>query len=617
MRIVHVVRQFYPSVGGLESVVLELARWQVAHGHAPKVVTLNHVFNTTTGDVLQAREIVFGVEVVRIPFVGSKRYPLAPSVIGHLRDADVVHVHGIDFFFDYLAWTKPFHRRPLVVSTHGGYFHTSYARSFKRLYFATVTRASLTWYEGIAAVSQPDFELFSRRRRRGIICIGNGIDSSKYAAASASMPTKSIIYLGRLSTNKRLDRLVSFLHAVRQLDPDWGLQIVGRPWDVGPGELMALADRLNVHNSIQIQVSPTDAEIRATMGKCSVAAIASDYEGFGLAAVECLSAGLFPVLSDIPAFRYLLDSTGIGLLVDFSKPGAAARQFLASWEKLVGSYADHRLLAVRAATQFDWSKVCTKYEQLYRSACGKGIRSILDVPVRVENASATVASLDACVERGDRAIVAFANAHTLNVAATNEKFRNVLRRCVVLNDGVGVDIASRILYGSRFPENLNGTDFIPRYLRETTHQFRIFLLGSKLGIAERAGARLSELCPEHRIAGCYPGYFAPEQSAAIADAIRGAGADLLLVGMGNPHQELWLDSYMARTKCRLAFSVGALFDFLAGEMPRASPWIRAARLEWVYRLSLEPRRLAWRYVIGNPLFLLRVARQWSSGSRVT
>jgi len=180
-----------------------------------------------------------------------------------------------------------------------------------------------------------------------------------------------------------------------------------------------------------------------------------------------------------------------------------------------------------------------------------------------------------------------------------------------------VDIASRILYGSRFPENLNGTDFIPRYLRETTHQFRIFLLGSKLGIAERAGARLSELCPEHRIAGCYPGYFAPEQSVAIADAIRGAGADLLLVGMGNPHQELWLDSYMARTKCRLAFSVGALFDFLAGEMPRASPWIRAARLEWVYRLSLEPRRLAWRYLIGNPLFLLRVARQWSSGSRVT
>src|SRR5262249_20242770 len=155
--------------------------------------------------------------------------------------------------------TKPFHRRPLVASTHGGYFHTSYARSFKRLYFETVTRASLTWYEGIAAVSRPDFELFSRRRRRGIICISNGIDSSKYAAASASIPTKSILYLGRLSTNKRLDRLLSFLHAVRQHDPDWRLRIVGRPWDVGPGELMALADKLNVGNSIEIQVSPTDA----------------------------------------------------------------------------------------------------------------------------------------------------------------------------------------------------------------------------------------------------------------------------------------------------------------------------------------------------------------------
>ena len=85
--------------------------------------------------VLPAARRIDGAEVVRIPFFGSTRYPLAPSVIKFIRDADVVHVHAIDFFFDYLAWTKPLHRRKLVVSTHGGFFHTPYAARLKQLYF--------------------------------------------------------------------------------------------------------------------------------------------------------------------------------------------------------------------------------------------------------------------------------------------------------------------------------------------------------------------------------------------------------------------------------------------------------------------------------------------------
>src|SRR3954454_3791652 len=156
MKIVHVVRQYHPAVGGLESVVQELAKWQVEQGHKVRIVTLNRIFNAWQCQ-LPAHEIIDGAEVVRIPFFGSRRYPIAPSVLRHLKDADVVHVHAIDFFFDYLAWTKPIHRKPLVASTHGGFFHTSYARFLKRLYFSTITRASLTWYEGIAAVSRSDY----------------------------------------------------------------------------------------------------------------------------------------------------------------------------------------------------------------------------------------------------------------------------------------------------------------------------------------------------------------------------------------------------------------------------------------------------------------------------
>ena len=145
MNIVHVVRQFHPALGGIESVVRELASAQVAAGH--------RVLKATQDQVLPARGVVDGAEVIRLPFFGSTRYPLAPSVIKFVKDADVVHVHAIDFFFDYLAWTKLLHRRKLVISTHGGFFHTPYAARLKRLYFLTITRFSLAMYDLVAAVS--------------------------------------------------------------------------------------------------------------------------------------------------------------------------------------------------------------------------------------------------------------------------------------------------------------------------------------------------------------------------------------------------------------------------------------------------------------------------------
>ena len=185
MRIVHVVRQFYPAIGGFESVVYELAATQVAGGHSVRVVTLDRLFKTETPGKLSARDAVSGIEIVRIPYVGSTRYPIAPSVLKHIRDADIVHVHAIDFFYDFLAWTKPLHRRKLVVSTHGGFFHTAFAARLKRIYFSTVTRASMLWYDGVAAVSLTDQIQFSRIRPRGLVCIENGVNTSKFAGASS------------------------------------------------------------------------------------------------------------------------------------------------------------------------------------------------------------------------------------------------------------------------------------------------------------------------------------------------------------------------------------------------------------------------------------------------
>jgi alpha-1,3-mannosyltransferase len=614
--IIHVTRQFWPSIGGIESVVHDLAMAQVAAGHRVRVVTLNRLFKSNNVQKLPPREMIDGVEVIRVSFLGSSRYPIAFSAIKFIKEADIVHVHGIDFFFDYLAWTKPLHRRRLVASTHGGFFHTQFAAPLKRAYFATVTRASLIWYDGVIAVSFADRELFSRVRRDGLVCIENGVNTTKYADAAAREPVKAIAYIGRFSINKRLDRLITFCSALRRIDDQWRFIIAGRPWDLDAAQIVALAKQAGVDDAVQVIADPCDAEVRRLLAGCSVLASASEFEGFGIAVVEGLSAGLYPLLNDIPAFRRLLEQSQVGMLVDFSQPESAASLFSARWAELEGQHTRMRQAAIAAAGAFGWRRGSEAYMSVYEAVQGTRTRRILDVSLPVWKRATAVAELDRHFERDTNIVVAFANANCLNFAQTDLQVRAALGNALVLNDGIGVDLASRLLFGAQFPDNLNGTDFTPYYLRNTRHSFRLYLLGGRPGIAERAAQHLSQVCPHHSIVGCRDGYFRRSEDLLVAQAVRAARADVLLVAMGNPDQELWLRNNLPATGCRLGFAIGALFDFMAGEAERAPSWVRAARLEWAYRLAHEPRRLWRRYVLGNPIFLARVIGQWWSGARI-
>lgn len=234
---------------------------------------------------------------------------------------------------------------------------------------------------------------------------------------------------------------------------------------------------------------------------------------------------------------------------------------------------------------------------------------IMDVPVLAGRAADVVGEIDARLAAGEQLKVTYLNAHASNLAAANDEFLGLLQRFLVLNDGVGVDIAARVLKGASFPENLNGTDFTLRFLRTTSRHFRIFLLGAKPGVAEDAASAIEALLPQHVVVGTRDGYFVAAGADEVVNEIKQSGADLLLVAMGNPGQEFWIDHHLAATGCRLGMGVGALFDFLSERIPRAPRLIRQMRLEWVFRLALEPGRLWRRYLVGNPLFLARVLRE--------
>lgn len=235
-------------------------------------------------------------------------------------------------------------------------------------------------------------------------------------------------------------------------------------------------------------------------------------------------------------------------------------------------------------------------------------RDIGGIAVAVLDRTQALTVLDAALAHRRHVKLAFCNANLVNLAAVSAKLRAQLEDFLVLADGIGVDIGSRLLHGASFPANLNGTDFIPALLAAQNRSLRVTLLGGQPGVAERAAARLIQDYPRHGFTVLSHGYFAPSEEVGILAQLAENPPDLLLVAFGNPLQERWIAEKITPRHATIAAGIGALFDFLAGEVERAPDVMRRLRLEWLYRLLLEPRRLWRRYVLGNPAFLLRMLR---------
>jgi len=238
------------------------------------------------------------------------------------------------------------------------------------------------------------------------------------------------------------------------------------------------------------------------------------------------------------------------------------------------------------------------------------ITRVLGVPIAHLDEKSAIEEIVRLTIDEPPAHVVHVNVHTLNLAHQSAAYHAVLRRAnLVLRDGVGVGLAAW-LQGRPFPANLNGTDFTPRVLRlAAAQQWTVYLLGGLPGVAAAAAERLERSISGLMITGVMHGYFPPHTTPSVIRQIRESNADVLLVAMGNPLQELWLDRYLVGTQARLGVGVGAFLDFVAGRVARAPRWVRQVRLEWGFRLLQEPRRLAHRYLVGNPRFIQRVLQE--------
>lgn len=379
--VVQVVRQYAPSRGGLEDVVANLSRRLQGRGYRVRVVTLGRVF-TALDRTLPACETIDGIEVVRIPFKGSTRYPLAPSVFQHIRDADLVHVHAIDFFFDALAWGKLLHRKPMVATTHGGFFHTPRHAAVKLAWFHVLTRLSALAYHRLIGCSAQDARRFRSIAGRRVVEIDNGANVEKFRSAGSKKPLRRIVTIGRFSSNKRLERLLDALSRLVVHEPDWRLAIVGVPGDQSEAALYRMIGERALEDHVDVHVGLSDGAIRHLLGQCSLFASASEYEGFGLVAIEAMSAGLMPLLHPNQAYRDLASRHSEVRLCDFENAEMAARTINSAFLSLASDVAGHRAAAMRASQPYSWDHVAGRYAEVYEEILGVAAPVAADQPVK-------------------------------------------------------------------------------------------------------------------------------------------------------------------------------------------------------------------------------------------
>ncbi|WP_271025433.1 glycosyltransferase family 4 protein [Rhizobium sp. RCAM05973] len=362
--IVHVVRQFLPNKGGLEDVVANLCRQLISRGYHVRVVTCDSLFSDP-GRQLAPTETIDGIEVVRIPWSGSSRYPLAPQVFRHVADADLVHVHAVDFFFDALAWGKLMHGRPMVATTHGGFFHTPKYAAIKKVWFNTATRLSALGYNYLICCSQSDARLFSNIAKTRVRLIENGADVSKFANCAALEARRRIVTIGRFSVNKRLDRMLDMMKALAARHDDWHLDIIGAVSDLDQPTLEKEIAARGLERNVSLHVAIDDGSIRNIIARASLFASASDYEGFGLVAIEAMSAGLLPVLNANDAYKALAETHPALMLSDFSDPETAADTLTAAFERLEADDLSLRQELLSDARAYAWDEVAQRYMDVY------------------------------------------------------------------------------------------------------------------------------------------------------------------------------------------------------------------------------------------------------------
>jgi N-acetylglucosaminyldiphosphoundecaprenol N-acetyl-beta-D-mannosaminyltransferase len=239
---------------------------------------------------------------------------------------------------------------------------------------------------------------------------------------------------------------------------------------------------------------------------------------------------------------------------------------------------------------------------------------ICGIPIDSVTMDEAILRIGQLIDERKPAYVVTPNVDVIVKLQKDSEFKLIYEKAsLVLADGMPLLWAGMFL-GTPFKAKVSGSDlFIELCVASAKKGYKIFLLGAKPTVAEKASLLLRQKYPNLKIVGTYSPSFGFEknekESAEIVKIIREQKPDIIFVGVGSPKQEKWISSYMDRYNVPVSIGVGISFDFVAGTVKRAPKIMQKTGLEWLWRLFNEPGRLWKRYLLDDPVFFWLLLRQ--------
>lgn len=235
---------------------------------------------------------------------------------------------------------------------------------------------------------------------------------------------------------------------------------------------------------------------------------------------------------------------------------------------------------------------------------------IFDVNIACIDLEGLLKIVSGWVKEGKRRTIYYVNANSLNIVYKNDKFSRILNKSdLVIADGIGAVWGSKILGGCDL-QKLTTVDFYPQLFELFSElETSIYILAGRSGVARKAVLELEKNYPKITFLGCADGYFIEKSENNVLQEIKKEKPKILFVGMGTPKQEYWVNNNQDAFPPMLVWSVGALFDYIAGCEKEVPEYLRKINLEWFWRLIMDFSGKWHRYLLGNPLFIFRIMRE--------
>lgn len=415
----------------------------------------------------------------------------------------------------------------------------------------------------------------------------------------SDLKNKSIISVGRLSKEKAFDELIKIFNKLE--DKEWTLNIVGN----GPeyNNLQKLIEDLNLNNRVNLLGFKTTEELNDLYEKSSLYIMTSIEESFGLVLLEAATHGL-PIIaysSALGACEIL--NNDIDMLID-------NRNEFKMIEKINQLTHDIKI-------RKNYQKKSTNISKEYKFDIIE--KNVLDLYTNISNTNLFtnlytkskkdfLNLLDSKIKNKEKTFIVTANAETYMMSSYDKEMNSITynEKNIIVPDGILIVKLANFM-GYKIKERITGIEISEYLLKKSNEKkLKLYLFGATENVCDKLEQVINEKYPNIKLVGSSNGYIKDKDS--VMEYIKTTNPDIVMLALGIPQQEKLINKHLKDFKHGIFIGVGGSFDVLSGSKKRAPKIFIKFNLEWLYRITSEPKRIK-RFIKHNIRFLIKVIKE--------